>query len=277
MPSLWEKANRYIQRNCASYLFRRPQPINLERPIISFTFDDFPRTALVSGGEILRRYNLAGTYYVALGLLGKDSPSGPICIAEDLVAALNDGHELGCHTFFHSHSWQTQPRAFEQSIIENRRALSELIPNYHFKSFSYPISLPRPLSKRVAAKYFSSSRGGGQTFNAGTTDLNQLSAYFLEKAANNLELPKALIDKNRQAKGWTIFATHDVIAQPSQYGCTPEFFEEIVRYAVRSGAQILPVVDALDVIRTRRTIRQNAAEPNTDGATVELHRRKIES
>ena len=36
-------------------------------------------------------------------------------------------------------------------------------------------------------------------------------------------------------------ATHDVDDNPSPYGCTPGFFEEIVRYAVNSGAVILPV------------------------------------
>lgn len=253
MPSFWEKATRYVRRNSASYFFRRPHSLDLNRPMISFTFDDFPRTALLTGGKILRRYNLAGTYYTALGLMGGDSPSGLVFVEEDLVKALNDGHELGCHTFSHSHSWDTRPRAFEQSILQNRHALSELIPSYHFRSFSYPISSPRPMSKRVAARYFLTCRGGGQTFNSGTTDLNQLSAYFLEKAGSNLELPKALIDKSQNARGWTIFATHDVAPHPSPYGCTPEFFEEVVRYAVQSGAQILPVANALDVILARTT------------------------
>lgn len=258
MFSLWEKGSRYVQRNCASYLFRKLQSINLERPIISFSFDDFPRTALLAGGKILRRYGVCGTYYTALGLIGGDSPSGPIFVADDLKRVLNDGHELGCHTFSHCHSWETQPRAFEQSILENRRALSELIPSYHFQSFSYPISSPRPFSKRAAAKYFLSSRGGGQKFNSGTADLNQLSAYFLEKAGGNLELPKVLIDQNREAKGWIVFATHDVAPQPSIYGCTPEFFEEVVRYSVESGAQILPVTEALDAIQAVRATRRNS-------------------
>ncbi|HEY1903575.1 MAG TPA: polysaccharide deacetylase family protein [Terracidiphilus sp.] len=245
---LLEKVNRHVRRTYAGYLFRRPQPIRLGRPIISFTFDDFPRSALLTGGEILRRSGLSGTYYTALGLLGKDSPSGPVFVGEDLTKALRDGHELGCHTFAHCDSWQTQPRAFEESVLQNRLALSELIPSYHFKSFSYPISMPRPMSKRAVSKYFSSSRGGGQRFNSGVADLNQLSAYFLEKAGGEVELVKALIDKNKEARGWLIFATHDISAAPSPFGCIPEFFEEVVRHAVDSGAQILPVVSALNVV-----------------------------
>lgn len=258
MVDLWGRVNRYVQRNCASFLFRRPQRIDLQRPMISFTFDDFPRTALLAGGRILRRYGLSGTYYTALGLMGGGSPSGPIFVADDLKNALNDGHELGCHTFSHCHSWKTRPSAYEQSILENRRTLAELIPNCQFRSFSYPISLPRPMSKRTAAKYFQSSRGGGQTFNSGLVDLNQLSAYFLEKAGGDLELPKALIDESRHANAWIIFATHDVAPHPSPYGCTPEFFEEVVRYSVESGAEILPVSEALDVIQGLDLARQNS-------------------
>jgi peptidoglycan/xylan/chitin deacetylase (PgdA/CDA1 family) len=35
----------------------------MESPVISFTFDDFPRSALVKAGAILRERGLAGTYY----------------------------------------------------------------------------------------------------------------------------------------------------------------------------------------------------------------------
>ncbi len=213
--------------------------------MISFTFDDFPRTALNVGGEILKRFDLSGTYYTALGLLGKDSPSGQLFFAEDLKTALEQGHELGCHTYSHCHSWQTETKDFEESINRNRAALKEFVPGSEFESFSYPISEPRPLTKRATAKYFRCCRAGGQTYNAGRTDLNQLSAYFLEKVKGNIQPIKDLIEENKKLRGWIIFATHDISSQPSPYGCTPEFFEEVVKYAVGSGAQILPVVQAL--------------------------------
>ena len=84
--------------------------------------------------------------------------------------------------------------------------------------------------------------------NFGRADLNQLSAYFLEKAHGNIQAVANLIEKNKDARGWIIFATHDICPRPSPYGCTPEFFGEVVQYAVDSGAQILPVVKALEAI-----------------------------
>ena len=40
-------------------------------------------------------------------------------------------------------------------------------------------------------------------------------------------------------------STHDVRLQPSRFGCTPGFFEDVVWWAVDSGARVLPVSRAL--------------------------------
>lgn len=246
---LWNRTLNYYKRNSARLVFKRSMRIRNTRPLISFTFDDFPRTALLSGGEILRRHGVTGSYYVSLSLLGKDSPSGEICNAADLLAVLRQGHELGCHTFLHSHSWNTATDQFEASIRKNQEAIEELIPGMRFRSLSYPIGEPRPLTKRAAAKHFRCCRAGGQTLNTDHADLNQLSAFFLEQSAGRMEPIRELINRNKQVGGWLIFATHDVCPAPSRYGCTPEFFEHVVQCAVDSGASILPVTEALDVIQ----------------------------
>ena len=153
------KGNRHV------WCSKGPRQFSLDRPLISFTFDDFPRTALLNGGAILKRFGLTATYFTAMGLIGKDSPSGPIENEEDLIKALEDGHELGCHTYSHCHSWTTPTSTFEESVNLNGVALGELVPGHQFKSFSYPISEPRPLTKRAVSKYFQCCRAGGQTLN----------------------------------------------------------------------------------------------------------------
>lgn len=235
--------------------FRRPFVISTKQPFISFTFDDFPRSALLAGGAILNAYGLAGTYYVSLGLLDKDAPTGRIAASEDLARVVEQGHELGCHTFSHWHAWETDTRTFEKSIIENRVALGRLLPGARFKTFSYPISAPRPMTKAKMANYFQCCRGGGQTFNVGVADLNHLSAYFLEKTRHDVQALKNLIDRNQRARGWLILATHDICDDPTPYGCTPDFFQEVVQYAVNSGARILPVVKALEALQTSTPTR----------------------
>jgi peptidoglycan/xylan/chitin deacetylase (PgdA/CDA1 family) len=232
------------QRATAGYLFRRSFVGNRQGPLISFSFDDFPRSALFAGGAILKRFGFAGTYYASFGLMGKEAPTGTMFLPEDIRSVVEAGHELGCHTFAHCHSWNTTPRSFEDSIVENGATLKEFLPEARFRTFSYPICPPRPATKQATGKHFVCCRGGGQTFNVGTMDLNYLAAYFLEQARGDLAAVKSLIDRNCQEGGWLVFATHDIAPNPTPYGCTPEFFEHTVQYAANSGARVLPVIEA---------------------------------
>src|SRR6266705_4833477 len=155
MTALWAaRLHGRYQRSAARFLFRRPFVLSTQAPIISFTFDDFPRSALLTGGAILKRFGLRGTYYASFGLMGKKAPTGHIFLPEDIGVLLEQEHELGCHTFAHCHAWETKPIVFEQAVVENRLALERLFPGASFKTFAYPISPPRPQSKRTVAHYF---------------------------------------------------------------------------------------------------------------------------
>src|SRR2546425_8888876 len=100
----WERVQGHYQRATARFVFKRPFEINTPIPIISFTFDDFPRSALQLGGAILKRFGLTGTYYTSFGLMGKRAPAGTMFLPEDLEALFEQGHELGCHTYDHCHA-----------------------------------------------------------------------------------------------------------------------------------------------------------------------------
>jgi peptidoglycan/xylan/chitin deacetylase (PgdA/CDA1 family) len=234
-----------LRREASARLARRPLRMRNCEPLISFTFDDFPRTALWKGGEILLSHGLVGTFYMSLGLMDQDSPAGRTFAASDLPELLARGHELGCHTFDHCDAWETRPRVFENSILENKRALETVLPGIKFKTLSYPISCPRPQTKWRAGKYFACCRGGGQTFNSGIADLNHLNAFFIEQSRSDFATIERAIGDHALHNGWLIFATHDVSDSPTPFGCTPALFEKIVRYSIQSGATILPVSEAL--------------------------------
>jgi len=246
-PQLWQRVQGRYRRTSARMFYRRPLVIKTRDPIISFTFDDFPRSALHTGGGILKRYGGTGTYYASFGLMGTQAPS-TMFVREDLEILSQGGHELGCHTFGHCDAAETEPRVFEESIVQNQRALSALCPGVFFRTLSYPINQPRARTKQKAEQHFVCCRGGGQTFNVGTADLNCLFSHFLEQSRDNPQAVRNLIDENRRACGWLIFSTHDISEVPTPWGCTPDFFEDVVRCAVNSGARILPVVQAWEVL-----------------------------
>jgi peptidoglycan/xylan/chitin deacetylase (PgdA/CDA1 family) len=237
-------------RLVAQRLHRRMMPIKTETPIISFSFDDAPRTAFRFGGDILKAYGAEGTFYVSLGMLGRESASGTIAFEEDLHKAIEQGHELGCHTFGHMDPWGTSTDIFIKSVLKNREILHRIIPKAAFNSFAYPYQAPKPGTKKRVGTLFGSCRGGGQDLNKEFVDMNLVKSFFLDRRTGiKLKDIKKIIDDNLRCKGWLVFSTHDVDNNPSPYGCTIEFFEKIVAYAVGSGAFLLSVGKACEKIQ----------------------------
>ena len=229
------------RRLSVDHFGRRRFALQSKVPYVSFTFDDFPRSAYLEGGRILADHGARGTYFVSASWLGKPSVSGPIALREDLPALLADGHELGCHTFEHLDGTRSTASAFERSIAANRAA----VPEAELPVFAYPLDGPVLSIKKAVGPHFAGCRGGGQTFNAGTIDLNLLKAYFFDwKNRGDLDDVRKALSDNAAACGWLIFATHDVAAAPSNYGCTPQFFSSAVRLALASGARVVPMMQA---------------------------------
>lgn len=245
MRGFFSRLRNRLRRELAARLARRSALWQSDVPVISFTFDDFPRSALTCAGALLREHGFAGTYFTSLGLMGSTRPTGRIFDGPDLQQALTDGHELGCHTFSHCHAWDTQPRRFEAELRKNQEALTTRVPGGGFQTLSYPISNPRPGNKRAASRHYVCSRGGGQTFNTGQVDLNYLRSFFLEQSRDDFATVRRVIDANRNARGWLIFSTHDVAEQPTPFGVTPDFFAQTLQCAIASGARILPVIAAV--------------------------------
>lgn len=234
-----------FQRNLAARLACRFRKIRTNRSTISFCFDDFPESSARVAGSILLEHKIRATYYVSFGLAGSQQPTGKMFSLEDVHSLLSEGHEIGCHTYDHSDAWYTKPPAYEESVVRNASALRAHFPGLSFQTHSYPINHPRPGSKFCAQKYFAACRGGGQKANEREIDLNNLSALFLEQVRGRLDLVKHVIDMTLSRNGWLILATHDVCKDPTRFGCTPGFFEEVVLYAATSGASVLPVGAAL--------------------------------
>lgn len=266
MASIWTKLPKSIQRRAARWFGCRPCRIRLQTPIISFTFDDFPRSALFTGGPILQEHGAVGTYYASLGLMGKVTSTGQIFEREDLDELMRNEHEIACHTFDHCDSWETEPADFEASVQRNQKTIAELMPTARFSGLSYPLSWPRPQTKRRVASHYQCARGGGQTFNSGTADLNYLKAFFIEQSREDFNAISGVIDANARACGWLIFATHDVSDSPTRYGCTPALFQRVVKHSSESGALILSAGAAMQHIQ--KAVDRKAAIVTPENAPV---------
>lgn len=233
-----------LAREIGGVLRARPATVRWPGGVVSFTFDDFPRSAWLNGGSILGQYGRRGTFYTAMGLAGTESRLGPMFALDDVRAAHAQGHEIACHTFGHRDCARAAPGEIAAEITRNAAALGEALDGAPVGNFAYPFGGVSQAAKRVLGGRFASCRGTGRGLNRGAADLADLSATSLYSRDFDRERLCGLIDDAQAEAGWAIFYTHDVADPPSPFGCTPAQFRSIVAYAVENAA-VLPVRDVL--------------------------------
>lgn len=227
---------------------RKAVRVHRERGMISFTFDDFPRSACTRGREILETHGVCGTFYASLGLSERHGPEEPYFKRSDLEVLVQRGHEVGCHTYGHTSMRRLADRDIRREIENNAKAIAELIPDYALRTFAYPRGAVTVRAKRALGANFVCCRGTEDGINAGVTDLNLLRANKIYTRRGNMDDLLGLIQENRRIGGWLVFYTHDVRDEPSPYGCTQEDLETVVRAATASGSDVFTVRNAIGAI-----------------------------
>jgi len=219
-------------------------------PMISFTFDDFPKSAVAAGGRILREFGLRGTYYAALGLMSKTTPVGRIFDRSDLDEVAASGHELACHTFDHPRCCDVTTAEFVMNCESNRTKALEMLDGYVLRNFSFPEGVVTSAAKAALMMCYDTCRTIEPGINVGPID----KAFLLANpvySSGGIARPMKLVEQSVRENGWLILYTHDVSESPSPYGCTPDEFHHIVKCAVDSGAEILPVAEAAAQFETQ--------------------------
>src|SRR5260370_38291838 len=120
MNAMWSEAKARVSHRLATHLSVEPFRLRNETPMVSFTFDDIPKSAATTGARILEDHNARGTFYVSGGLVGTTEQDWAAVDAQDIVALHRNGHEIGCHTFSHNPAC---------GLNADRRA-SQITPNH---------------------------------------------------------------------------------------------------------------------------------------------------
>jgi peptidoglycan/xylan/chitin deacetylase (PgdA/CDA1 family) len=237
------------RRKALSILSRRDVLIGCDRPLISFSFDDFPRTALTVGGSILQDAGIRATYYTAPGLMDTTNDLGPQFRREDLLDLLAAGHELASHTYSHATARSTGLDNYVHEVEKGYQTLAEILGLNASRQFAYPKGEITLRIKRSVGPKMQSCRGIWPGLNGRHVDLNLLRANSLYGDTDKFAAANALIRENSRKKSWLIFYSHDVQPNPSPYGCTPAFLKQVVRAAVESGARIATVAEVMALVQ----------------------------
>ena len=252
-------ARRLLLSSLSSRLGR----LENETPVVSFCFDDFPRTAYLTGGAILRHFGARGTYYAAPGLMNTSNDLGEQFTSGDIESLLSDGHEVGCHTFSHISCRNVSFKAFETDVLKGREALHTMTGRDPV-NFAYPFGHVSLVAKKKIGAQMKTCRGIYGGLNGGTPDLNLLYANSLYGDVDQAAQYESLVSVNQRRKAWLIFYTHDVRDNPSPFGCTPALLEKVVALALARGFHVAPVqevVDSMDPVQVDAVSKHKHGSP----------------
>lgn len=234
----------HLRHRAARFVSAAPVRVAPPRGLFSLSFDDFPVSAWTEGGRVLADQGVAATYYVAGGLCGGFNLDLPQFEVAHMQAALEAGHELGCHTYEHVSVLGLSTEALQASLDRNARWVAERADGYRMQTFAYPFGDWSVGAKRVVAGRFAAGRGVRDGVNAGRADRAGLLAIGLEaRRLPGYDLD-ALAAQAAAGKGWLIAYGHDVSDTPTPYGCRARDVERMIVAARKAGLDILPVGEA---------------------------------
>lgn len=232
-----------ISRRLVTLQSRRDIRFNLERPIISFTFDDCPKSAINNGVSQIDKEGWLCTAYVSGGLMGITNHHGLQIQGEDAQALHKSGHEVGCHTFSHIDAQSHALSDFLADIDRNREYYDGFnLPE--FETFAYPYGQTTAPLKTALETRFLGLRGIESGPHVKKSDLNQIksTAAF---TGTKMERTLAQIMQLKTRPAWLTIFTHDVRDNHSRWGCSPKDMEDVIMAVKNSGAEVLTVAKAI--------------------------------
>ena len=239
-----------MRRRAARYLDIDPVTIAPAKGMFSLSFDDFPASAWTEAGPILAEHGVKATYYVCGGLadgINMDRDQFRVPHLQALHAA---GHEVGCHTFGHTSVLRMNAEALRLSLDANAAWVAERLDGHRMTTFAWPFGDATVSAKREVRGRFAMARGVRDGVNAGREDRALIRSIGLERR----RLPgydlEALMAEAAASKGWLTAYGHDVSDRPTDYGCTPENLDRVLRAAKSVGLEIAPVGVAWATMRT---------------------------
>ena len=218
-------------------------------PMVSFTFDDLPKSAATTGAARLEAHGARGTFYVSGALVGVGTDDWAAGDADDLRSLHRRGHEIGCHTFSHLRACDLDEAAMAEEIARNRDYFRTLDPSMQIETFAYPFGYGSFARKYQLRDEFQTCRSIVPGVNVGGVDLQFLRAMPLidrEMDRNGIE---RAFDEAQTNNGWLIFYGHDVTEQPSPYGCSPALLDQALDAASRRKIPVLTMAEAMQCAR----------------------------
>ncbi|MEM7492296.1 MAG: polysaccharide deacetylase family protein [Pseudomonadota bacterium] len=233
-----------LKRRLTYWRAAKPMRQTPRRGMISFTFDDFPKSAAQYGANALEDADAKGTFYTCTGMMGKTNLMGDMYNADDLEALASRGHEIAAHTHNHIDCGRVDPATVRSEICHNLAELQALKAPTNLPHFAWPYGETTLTNKTKINDLVCTARGILPGINKKGSDLMQLGAFELTPDQWTTKRAADAIEATAQKGGWTIIFTHDVRKNPSAFGTTPESVRHLAKQSRDAGLDILTMSEA---------------------------------
>jgi peptidoglycan/xylan/chitin deacetylase (PgdA/CDA1 family) len=249
MNAMFSEARVKVSHRLAMHLHANPFQMRNATPMVSFTFDDLPKSAVINGADLLEAHGARGTFYVSGALVGVGTAYWPAGDAADVLSLHRRGHEIGCHTFSHQRACDLGVSSLANEIMRNRGYFRALDASIEAQTFAYPYGYGSFARKHQLRDQFQTCRGIVPGVNCGDVDLQFLRAMpLIDRQTDRVGIERAF-DQAETNNGWLIFYGHDVTEKPSPWGCSPALLDYALEVAARRKIPALTMAEALRCTR----------------------------
>lgn len=179
----------------------------LERGLVSLTFDDGWESIYTNGLPLFSKYNVKTTQYVVSGVIGDKAYLKP----DQLKKFVEAGHDIGSHSAQHEDLSTIGEDGVRSSLASSRDVLNDYYGMSVF-DFAAPYGRTNAQSEALIKSCYRSHRGTDTGYNTAQFDRYNLKVMNVELTTKPEEIAAA-VRFAKENKLWLILVYHEVSDQ----------------------------------------------------------------
>lgn len=227
-------------------LVSTPEPIPLDRPLITLTFDDMYNSFYQYAFPLFKKYNSVGTLYIT----SQDFDQPNMMNKDKLLDLYNNGIEMGSHTVTHPHLTSLTPTELDYELKNSRDSISQYL-SIPIKTFASPYGEYNSDVLAAIEKYYQSHR----STDVGTNSKSNTNRMNIRAESVTSETPISTVlgwvEQAAIDKSWLVIVYHDVRPDDGSgflWTTTPQDLEAVLKKASDRGVTTVTVEQALNEI-----------------------------
>lgn len=224
-----------------------PAIAQAQTTIVSFTFDDAPKSVVTVGLPILAAAGYPATVYIST----RNTTFHGYMNWNDVALVARNGWEIGAHTYTHARLTKLTDAEIVQEFETSNADYAQ--HGYHPISFATPFGSYDDRVLNIVKRYYESHRAAWPAgVNTLSPDPYAIASYEVNRTTTIEEVVSLLDDLQKDKKGgWIVLQLHHLFPKgevvTEEYGS--DLLEEIVEQVKTRHIAVLTVSDALKQLK----------------------------